>query len=85
MQHDHVLKKLNFDLLTPVRVGLGEGLRVKELLPCCCIHDSISFEMQHDDVLKKLILLNILLTVPRRFFFCGFFMFLFCLVFATSL
>ena len=29
--------------------------------------------------------LNILLTVPRRFFFCGSFMFLFCLVFAMSL
>ena len=27
-------------------------------------------------------LLNILLTVPRRYFFCGSFMFLFCLVFA---
>ena len=25
---------------------------------------------------------NILLTVPRRYFFCGSFMFLFCLVFA---
>ena len=29
--------------------------------------------------------LNILLTVPRRYFFCGSFMFLFCLVFAMSL
>ena len=28
---------------------------------------------------------NILLTVPRRYFFCGSFMFLFCLVFAMSL
>ena len=27
----------------------------------------------------------ILLTVPRRYFFCGYFMFLFCLVFAMSL
>ena len=27
-------------------------------------------------------LINILLTVPRRYFFCGSFMFLFCLVFA---
>ena len=27
---------------------------------------------------------NILLTVPRRYFFCGSFMFLFCLVFAMS-
>ena len=28
---------------------------------------------------------NILLTVPRRYFFCVSFMFLFCLVFAMSL
>ena len=28
---------------------------------------------------------NILLTFPRRYFFCGSFMFLFCLVFAMSL
>ena len=28
---------------------------------------------------------NILLTVPRRYFFCGSFMFLFCLIFAMSL
>ena len=28
---------------------------------------------------------NVLLTVPRRYFFCGSFMFLFCLVFAMSL
>ena len=28
---------------------------------------------------------NILLTVPRRYFFCGSFMLLFCLVFAMSL
>ena len=28
---------------------------------------------------------NILLTVPRRYFFCESFMFLFCLVFAMSL
>ena len=45
MQHDHVLKKLNFDLFDPIlRVG-GEGgrggLRTKYLLPCCCIRDSL--------------------------------------------
>ena len=28
---------------------------------------------------------NILLTIPRRYFFCGSFMFLFCVVFAMSL
>ena len=36
MQHGHVLKKLNFDLLTPRVVGL----RAKYLLPGCCICDS---------------------------------------------
>ena len=30
-------------------------------------------------------ILKYLLTVPRRFFFCGSFMFLFCLVFAMAL
>ena len=38
MQHDHVLKRLNFDLLIP-SPGLGGGggggvLRAKYLLPC---------------------------------------------------
>ena len=41
IQHDHVLKKLNFDLLTP-RVSEdkgkgGGGLQAKYLLPCCYI------------------------------------------------
>ena len=38
MQHDHVLKKLNFDLLTLMG---GRGLRAKYLLPCwyiSCLH-----------------------------------------------
>ena len=30
------------------------GLWAKYLLPCCCISDSILFDMQHDNVLKKL-------------------------------
>ena len=52
MQYDHAMKKLNFDHLTQrIREG-GHGTKV--LLPCFCIHDSISFEMQHDLVLKKL-------------------------------
>ena len=43
MQHDHVLKKLNFDLLTPYSRVLGGrvGLCAKYLLLCCCIHDSL--------------------------------------------
>ena len=49
---DHVLKKLNFDLLIP-RVG-GGGLRAKYYLPCCCIHDFFLFDMQLDHVLLKL-------------------------------
>ena len=42
MQHDHVLKKINFDLLNPYPGSVrGEGLRAKYLLPCCCIRDSL--------------------------------------------
>ena len=42
MQHDHVLKKFNFGLLTPSpgsggRVGEGDFCGAKYLLPCCCI------------------------------------------------
>ena len=33
---------------------MGRGLRAKYLLPCCCISDSLKFDMQHDRVLKKL-------------------------------
>ena len=52
MQHDHVLKNLNFDLLIPhTRVLQVGGLRAKYLLPCCCIHVSLQFDMQHDHVL----------------------------------
>ena len=54
MQHDHVLKRLNFDLLTQSK-GSGEGvLRAKYLLPCCCIRDSLLFVMQQDNVLEKM-------------------------------
>ena len=62
MQHDHVLIKLNFDLcISPPRVGVvAGGMRVKHLLPCCCLNDS-HFDMQHDHVLKKWIL-----TPPLR-------------------
>ena len=52
MQHDHVLKRLNFDLLTP---WVEEGLLAKYSLPCCCIRDSLlKFDMQRDHVLKML-------------------------------
>ena len=96
MQHDDILKKLHFDLLTPSPGlwGLGSagkifgtimlhswfsliwyatwlcsekvecwptdpiprvwggGLQVKYLLPCCCIHDSIQFDMEDVHILK---------------------------------
>ena len=32
----------------------GGGLRVKYLLSCWCVCDSLSFDMQLDHVLKKL-------------------------------
>ena len=55
MQHNHVLKKLNFDLFTLSLGSLGkEDLRAKYLLPCRCIHDSLKFNIQHDRVLIKL-------------------------------
>ena len=66
MQHDPVLKKLYFDLLTPSRglgCGRGRGLLAKYFLPCCCISDSLKFDMQHDHVLKKL---NFDLLTPTR-------------------
>ena len=54
MQEDHVLNKLNFDLLTP-RVGWGGGgLPAKYLLPFYCIGDILKFNMHHGYVLKKL-------------------------------
>ena len=57
MQHDHVLKKLNLDLLTPPPGwggGVEGGLQATYLRPCCCIRDSLLFDMQHVIVLKKL-------------------------------
>ena len=54
MQHDHVLKLLNFDLLTSFpRVDGGGGMQSKYLVLCCCNCDSLKFDMQHDRVLKK--------------------------------
>ena len=51
MQHDHVLKKLKFDLLT-----LRSGVGVCEQNSCYHVAtfcDSNIFDMQHDHVLKK--------------------------------
>ena len=49
-------------------VGWGwQGSAGIYLLPCCCIHDSLEFDMQHDHVLKKLYfdLLTPTLSPPR--------------------
>ena len=50
MQHDHVLKKLNFVILTPCP-GSGRGQNVK--YHASAFGDSLYFYMQHDHVLKK--------------------------------
>ena len=50
-------RNLNFDLLDPPQVsGLGGGwdLWVKYFLPCCCICDSLKFDMQHEHALQML-------------------------------
>ena len=51
MQSDHVLKKLNFDLLTQ---GSGDGGEQGSAGKIFAIHDSLKFDMQNDHVLKKL-------------------------------
>ena len=60
MQHDHVLKKLDFDLIPSVGGGWGVGrvaggLHTKYLVPCCCICNSLLFDMQHDHAFKYFI------------------------------
>ena len=44
MQHDHILKELNFDTTPP---GSEEGSASKIFAPTCCICDSILFDMQY--------------------------------------
>ena len=34
-------------------MGVSGSLGAKYLLSWCCIHDSLKFDMQNDDVLKK--------------------------------
>ena len=54
MQQDHVLNKLNFDLLTP-RVGWGGGGSAGKIFATIfCIGDILKFNMQYVYVLKKL-------------------------------
>ena len=82
MQYDHVLKKLNFNLLTP-RVHGGVYLVFATMLHvaapviliyctsvCICYHVAafaIPFDMQHDNVLKKF---NFNLLTPRALGVC---------------
>ena len=54
-------EKVTFDLL-PEYPGSKGRLLAKHLLPCCCIYDSLTFDMQHDIVLKKM---NFDLLTPR--------------------
>ena len=66
MQHDHVLKKLHFVLLTPSPgSGGGGGGEVRGMRQNInyhsCIRVSLQFDMQHDCVLKKL---NLELLIP---------------------
>ena len=64
MQHDHVLKKLNFDLLIrPPGSERGKGLQVKYLLRCCCIPDSLKFDMQHDQAPAFMIPFNLICNI----------------------
>ena len=64
MPYDIVLKKMNFDLLTP-SLGLcrKEGLRTNDLISRCCIHDSLLFDIQLERVL---ITLNFDLLYPTQ-------------------
>ena len=50
MQHDHVLKKLTFYLLTP---SPGSGLQANICYHVATFLDSNKFDMQHDIVLKS--------------------------------
>ena len=57
MQHDRVMKKVKFVIMTPPPGsggGEGRGLRAKpKLPPCCCIRNYIKFDIQRDYVFEK--------------------------------
>ena len=64
MPYDIVLKKKNFDLLTPsLELCRKEGLRTNDLIPRYCIHDSLLFDMQLE---RLLITLNFDLWNPTQ-------------------
>ena len=57
MQHDHALKKLNFDLIPRAGDGGLVGAGLPGLRRNKCYHVAtfvIPFDMHHDHVLKKL-------------------------------
>ena len=54
MQHDHTLKKLNFDIFTPPS-RVGEEGSAGKMFATMWLHSwFILFDMQHDHILKKL-------------------------------
>ena len=53
MQHDIVLKKLDFDLLTP-KVRGGRVYRQNICYHIAAFRDSLLFDIQYDHVLEKL-------------------------------
>ena len=55
MQHDHVQKTLNYDLLIPSpRVVGGRGVCGQDIGYSVSLYrDSLQFDMQHDHALKK--------------------------------
>ena len=53
MLHDHVLKKLNFDLLTRGVGGEGGVCRQNICYHIVTCRDSTEFDMQHGHVLKS--------------------------------
>ena len=55
MQQDYFQKRKQINLLTPSR-GSRVSVRAKHLLICYCKLHVLKFDMQHDHILKKLIL-----------------------------
>ena len=64
MQHDYVLKK--FDFLPLDTQGSGESVGFF----CCCIFDTLQFDMQHDHELKRLNF-DILTSFPGSMYWVG--------------
>ena len=62
MQHNHVLKKLYFNLLAPSPKVVGDGGEGGSAGHVAAFRDSLKFEIQHDHVMKKL---NFDLLTPR--------------------